>query len=66
MSLRTVLEYDEECNSWAIYCPELPGLTSCGDTEEEALSNFKEAVELYFEKDEINLPESAKIMEMVI
>ena len=29
-------------------CPEL-GVASCGDTPEEALSNLKEAVELYLD-----------------
>jgi len=66
MSLRTILEYDEVCKSWAIYCPELPGLTSCGETEEEALSNFKEAVDLYFEKDEIVVSPTAKVLEVVV
>ncbi len=30
------------------YCPEI-GVSSCGDTPEEALYNLKEAVELYLE-----------------
>ena len=31
------------------YCPELPGCQSEGDTFETALSNIKEAIELYIE-----------------
>ena len=38
-------------------CPEL-GVASCGDTFEEAVSNLKEAVELYIENaKELNLME---------
>lgn len=66
MTLRAVLEYDEVCGSWAAYCPELPGITSCGDTENEALANFKEAAELFFEPSEVPVPETAKILQMVV
>ena len=66
MTLRTICEYDEETSSWAIYCPELPGLTSCGDSEEEAVSNFREAVDLYFTPDEIALPARSRVVEMVV
>ncbi len=53
MEIRVVIEYDEHVKSFAAYCPELPGCTSCGDTEEEALGNMKEAIELFFEPAEI-------------
>lgn len=53
MTIRTILEYDDVANAWAAYCPELPGLNSCGDTEEDALANFKEAAALYFEPSEV-------------
>ena len=43
MTLRVVLEYDEVIDSWAAYCPEMPGINSCGATQEEAAANFKEA-----------------------
>ena len=49
MTLRVVLEYDEVIDSWAAYCPEMPGINSCGATQEEAAANFKEAAELFFE-----------------
>ena len=47
MKLRVIVEYDSEVGSYAAYCPELPGCTSAGDTEEEALENIKEAVALW-------------------
>ena len=41
MTLRVVLEYDEVIDSWAAYCPEMPGINSCGATQEEAAANLK-------------------------
>ena len=38
----------EEKGVYVSKCPEL-GVASCGDTPEEALSNLKEAVELYLD-----------------
>ena len=37
---------------------------SAGDTEEEAIANAKEALELWFEPTEIPLAESAKLIEV--
>lgn len=66
MTIRMILEYDDVANAWAAYCPELPGLNSCGDTEEEALTNFKEASELYFEPSEVAVPDNAKVLQLVV
>lgn len=33
---------------YAAYCPELPGCTSAGDTEEEALEDATEGIALYW------------------
>ena len=38
-----IVEQDEEGNCIA-HCPELKGCWSCGDTEEEALTNVREAI----------------------
>lgn len=46
MKWRVVLEPDPETGDWAAWCPELPGCTSAGQTEAEALSNIREAIEL--------------------
>ena len=47
MELRVVLEKDPETNSFAAYCPELPGCASAGETEDEALANIREAIGLF-------------------
>ena len=47
-SFKVVLEPNEE-GGYVVYVPLLPGCISEGDTREEALSNIKEAIELYIE-----------------
>ncbi len=49
MKWRVILEIDPETGDWAIWCPELPGCVSAGETEEEALENIREAIALYLE-----------------
>ena len=55
MKLRLVVEHDAETKRWAAFFPELPGCASAGDTEEEAIRNAKEALELWFEPAPVNL-----------
>jgi predicted RNase H-like HicB family nuclease len=63
---RVILEPDLKTGEWAIYCPELPGCTSCGETEEEALNNMKEAIKLYLQPDDIELSPHSLIREIVL
>jgi len=56
MKFRIVLEYDAEANAFSAVCPELPGSPSAGDSEGEARRSIKEAIELYLEPSEIELP----------
>lgn len=48
MKLKIVLEESDE-GGYTVYVPSLLGCISEGDTEEEAIENIKEAVELYLE-----------------
>ena len=48
MKIKIILEPSDEGGYTAIV-PSLPGCISEGDTEEEALANIKEAIELYLE-----------------
>ena len=50
MKVRVVVEYDPAAQGYAVYCPELPGCASAGDSEEEALESIKEAIALYLEQ----------------
>lgn len=65
MKFRVILEFDDETNSFAIWCPELPGCTSCGDTEEQALANIKEAISLYLEPSEMD-EHASRIIEVSV
>jgi len=47
MKWRVVLEKDEVTGDWAAWCPELPGCASAGLTQDEALENIRETIELY-------------------
>lgn len=64
MKWRVVLQRDPETGDWAVWAPELPGCTSAGVTEEEALANIREAIELYLQPDEIPLPPNAVVREV--
>jgi len=55
---------DPETGRYSSVFPEIPGCASAGDTEDEAIANAKEALELWFEPTEILLPESAKLVEV--
>ena len=46
--MKIILEESDE-GGYTVYVPSLPGCISEGDTEEEAMENIKEAIELYLE-----------------
>jgi predicted RNase H-like HicB family nuclease len=48
MRFKVVLEPSED-GGFTVYVPSLPGCVSEGDTEEDALRNIREAIDLYLE-----------------
>lgn len=66
MKWRVVLEHDPNTKDWAVWCPELPGCTSAGETQEEALDNIRAAIELYLTPEPFELSEGAIIKEVLI
>ena len=66
MKFRVVLEFDPDANSYSAVCPELPGCSSAGMTEDEATANIAEAIRLYLAPAEIALPDTAKLSEVTI
>ncbi len=66
MKWRVVLERDEETGDWAAWCPELPGCASAGTTEEDAMTNIREAIELYLEPEDFPLAPSAVVREVFV
>jgi predicted RNase H-like HicB family nuclease len=67
MKLQIILEPSDEGGFTAIV-PSLPGCISEGDTQEEAVNNIKEAIELYLEpiEDDIEYNPEAKVLEVAI
>ena len=67
MKIKVILEASEE-GGFTAYVPSLPGCISEGDTEEEALANIKEAIELYLEpvEDELFVTESRLVKEVAV
>jgi predicted RNase H-like HicB family nuclease len=49
MKLRLIVEKDPETGRYSSVFPELPGCASAGDTEDEAIANAREALELWVE-----------------
>jgi predicted RNase H-like HicB family nuclease len=66
MKFRVVLEFDPVVEAWSAVCPELPGCASAGDTEAEARANIEEAIRLYLEPTDLDLPENATLTEITI
>ncbi len=67
MKLTVVLEASDE-GGYTVYVPSLPGCISEGETEEEALRNIREAIELYLEPDEEDVISdgSKRVRELVV
>ncbi len=67
MKLKVILEPSEE-GGYTIYAPSLPGCISEGDSEAEALTNIKEAIELYLEPvdDELFVSDSHLVKEVAL
>ena len=66
MKLRVVVEYDPETASFAVYCPELPGCASAGDSEQDALENIKEAMALYLEPSPVKINPEGRVFEVEV
>jgi len=64
MKLRLLVEFDPHTKRWSAVFPELPGCTSAGDSEDEAVRNAKEALKLWFEPSEIKPAKGAKVLEV--
>ncbi|HLA11227.1 MAG TPA: type II toxin-antitoxin system HicB family antitoxin [Pyrinomonadaceae bacterium] len=66
MKLRLLVEKDPETGRYSSVFPELPGCASAGDTEDEAIANAKEALELWFEPSEMPVPKAARLVEVTV
>ncbi len=58
--MRQVIIYPGEDGYWVAECLSLPGCLSQGRTKEEAITNIREAIEVYIEalkEDNLDVPE---------
>jgi predicted RNase H-like HicB family nuclease len=63
MKYRVNLEKTDE--GYAVWCPGLPGCWSQGTTEEEALTNIKDAIETYLlTVEELNKGKVTRLVEV--
>lgn len=67
MKLKVILEPSDEGGYTAIV-PALPGCISEGGTQEEALANIQEAIELYLEpvEDDLEFAPNAEVREITL
>lgn len=64
---RVLLEWDPEAQAWVAYAPSLNGLSTFGDTREEALANTREAILGYLEaakKAGIPIPRPVELVDL--
>jgi predicted RNase H-like HicB family nuclease len=54
MSYKFNILFQKDEHGYFVYCPELKGCHSQGDTFEEAKENIREAIELYIEAVELS------------
>ena len=65
--MRQVLVYPGEDGYWVAECPTLPGCISQGETRAAAITNIREAIELYIEVlEEDDLPVPAEHFEAMM
>ena len=63
--MRYQVRLKESEEGYAIWCPNLPGCWSQGDTETEAIENIKEAIQDYLETiEELNKDAEIRYVEV--
>lgn len=68
-NFHVIVERDPETGLWVTYVPLLNGLSTFGETREEALANTHEAILGYLEaaeKEGISVPEFAELVELQV
>lgn len=58
-----VIIHKDENTGYGVTIPDIPGCFACGDTQEEAIFNIQEAVELYYHGEDISEPPLPSQME---
>ncbi len=51
-----VIIHKDEDTGFGVTIPDIPGCFACGDTQEEAIANIQETVELYYDGEDVSEP----------
>lgn len=63
--MRYQVKLKKSDEGYAIWCPALPGCWSQGETEQEALENIKDAIQVYLDTlEELTLDTEARYVEV--
>ncbi len=67
MNLTVILETSED-RGYTAYVPSLPGCISEGESKDDALTNIKEAIELYLEpvEDDLSYGSNSEVTEVAV
>ena len=66
MKFRLVVQEDLRTGRWSAVFPEIPGCTSAGDTEREAVRNARQALELWFKPSKLKFSVRAKLHQVAV
>ena len=69
MTVRVILEWDDEAKSYSATCPELNFVSSFGESRKEAVENLKDAIHLMLEpipEHLLDMKPPAEVMELAI
>ncbi|KPQ32816.1 MAG: hypothetical protein HLUCCA11_20475 [Phormidesmis priestleyi Ana] len=69
MTVRVILEWDEEAQAYSATCPELNFVSSFGESKEDAMTNLKDAIQLMLEpipEHLLDMQLPAEVMELAI
>lgn len=58
------VEIGDDKHAWSVVLPDFEGCFSAADKEEELNTAVQEAVELYFEDEDLNVPTPSKIADL--
>ena len=69
MTVRVILEWDDEAQSYSATCPELNFVSSFGESRESAIANLRDAIALMLEpipEHLLDMQRSAEVMQLAI
>ncbi len=66
--MRYAIVIEKGKKNYGVYCPDVPGCVSVGDTVDECMTNIREALQVHFEgmrEDGDNIPDPVSLVDYV-